>query len=55
VRGLGQPVLQSITNQYFTQGLLNGLAIVALAIVFDRVSQAYGKRMQKHRGGMIHG
>ncbi len=55
VRGLGQPVLQSITNQYFTQGLLNGLAIVALAIVFDRVSQAYGKRIQKHRGGVIHG
>jgi glycine betaine/proline transport system permease protein len=55
VKGLGQPVLQSITNQYFTQGLLNGLAIVALAIVFDRVSQAYGKRMQKHRGSAIHG
>ncbi len=55
VRGLGQPVLQSITNQYFTQGLLNGLAIVALAIVFDRVSQAYGRRIQKHRGSVIHG
>jgi len=55
VKGLGQPVLQSITNQYFTQGLLNGLAIVALAIVFDRVSQAYGKRIQKHRGSAIHG
>ncbi len=55
VRGLGQPVLQSITNQYFTQGLLNGLAIVALAIVFDRVSQAYGRRIQKHRRGVIHG
>lgn len=46
VQGLGQPVLRSITNQYFTLGLLNGLAIVALAIIFDRVSQAYGKRMQ---------
>ena len=46
VQGLGQPVLRSITNQYFTLGLLNGLAIVALAIVFDRVSQAYGKRLQ---------
>lgn len=55
VKGLGQPVLQSITNQYFTQGLLNGLAIVALAIVFDRVSQAYGKRIQKHRGSAVHG
>ncbi len=55
VKGLGQPVLKSITNQYFTMGLLNGLAIVALAIVFDRVSQAYARRTQKHLGGMKHG
>ncbi|MDV7339974.1 proline/glycine betaine ABC transporter permease [Terasakiella sp. A23] len=48
VKGLGQPVLKSITNQYFTMGLLNGLAIVVLAIIFDRVSQAYAKRTQKH-------
>lgn len=44
VKGLGQPVLKSITNQYFTMGLLNGLAIVVLAIMFDRSSQAYAKR-----------
>ena len=49
VKGLGQPVLKAITNQYFTMGLLNGLAIVALAIIFDRVSQTYGKRLQQHR------
>lgn len=49
VRGLGQPVLQAITNQYFTQGLLNGLAIVAIAVIFDRTSQAYGRRLQRHR------
>lgn len=49
VRGLGQPVLQAITNQYFTQGVMNGLAIVAIAIIFDRASQAYGKRLQRHR------
>lgn len=48
VQGLGQPVLKAITNQYFTMGLLNGLAIVGIAIVFDRASQAYGKRLQKH-------
>ena len=54
VKGLGQPVLKSITNQYFTMGLFNGLAIVALAIVFDRVSQAYAKRSQKHLQGMHH-
>ncbi len=52
VKGLGQPVLKAITNQYFTMGLLNGLAIVVIAIVFDRVSQAYAKRSQKHLEGL---
>ncbi len=52
VRGLGQPVLKSITNQYFTMGLFNGLAIVAIAIMFDRVSQAYARRRQKHLEGL---
>ena len=52
VKGLGQPVLKSITNQYFTLGLMNGLAIVALAIIFDRVSQAYARRTQTHLEGM---
>ncbi|PSW18375.1 proline/glycine betaine ABC transporter permease [Photobacterium sanctipauli] len=51
VKGLGQPVLKSITNQYFTLGLLNGLAIVALAIIFDRITQSYAKRTQQHLGG----
>ncbi len=48
VQGLGQPVLKAIANQYFTLGLFNGLAIVGIAIIFDRISQAYGKRLQKH-------
>ncbi|MGJ8581432.1 MAG: ABC transporter permease [Psychromonas sp.] len=51
VKGLGQPVLQAISNQYFTQGLLNGLAIVALAIIFDRISQSYAKRTLQNFGG----
>ena len=54
VKGLGQPVLKSITNQYFTMGLLNGLAIVAIAIMFDRVSQAYARRTQRHLKGVEH-
>lgn len=54
VTGLGQPVLKAITNQYFSLGLLNGLAIVAIAIIFDRVSQGYGLRIQKHRQGGSH-
>ena len=48
VRGLGQPVLQAINQQYFTMGVMNGLAIVAIAIIMDRTTQAYGKRLQKH-------
>ena len=54
VKGLGQPVLKSITNQYFTLGLMNGFAIVALAILFDRASQAYAKRTNAHLGGFKH-
>lgn len=54
VKGLGQPVLKSITNQYFTLGLLNGFAIVALAILFDRASQAYAKRTQAYLGDLKH-
>lgn len=49
VQGLGQPVLKAITNQYFALGLFNGLAIAAIAIILDRASQAYGRRIQKHR------
>lgn len=54
VQGLGQPVLQAINNQYFTLGAFNGLAIVGIAIIFDRVSQAYGKRLQAH-SEVVHG
>ena len=51
VKGLGVPVLRAISNQYLALGLMNGLAIVALAIIFDRISQNFGKRLQKHREG----
>ena len=50
VKGLGIPILQSISNQYLALGMMNGLAIVALAIIFDRVTQQYGQRIQRHRG-----
>ena len=50
VQGLGLNVLQAIANQYFTQGIFNGFAIVGIAVIFDRISQAYGHRLQKHRG-----
>lgn len=48
VGGLGKNVLQAINNQFFTIGFLNGFALVAIAIIFDRTSQAFGKRLQKH-------
>ena len=51
VKGLGVPILRAINNQYLALGLMNGLAIVALAIIFDRISQHFGKRIQKHREG----
>jgi glycine betaine/proline transport system permease protein len=51
VKGLGVPILRAISNQYLALGLMNGLAIVALAIIFDRITQHYGKRIQKHREG----
>jgi len=49
VKGLGVPVLRAISNQYLALGVMNGLAIVVLAILFDRVSQSFGKRLQAHR------
>ena len=52
VSGLGVPILRSISNQYLALGLMNGLAIVALAIIFDRISQHYARRMQKHKDVM---
>lgn len=51
VPGLGVSVLRAVSNQYLALGVMNGLAIVAIAIIFDRVSQAFGKRLQKHREG----
>ncbi len=54
VHGLGQEVLKAVNNQYLALGLMNGLAIVAIAIIFDRTSQKFGKRLQKH-SETIHG
>ena len=54
VGGLGKNVLQAINTQQVAQGLLNGFALVIIAIIFDRASQAYGKRLQKH-SEVVHG
>lgn len=46
--GLGYQVLQGITRLEIGKGLLSGMAIVFLAIIFDRIAQSYGKKMQEH-------
>ncbi|WP_248919871.1 ABC transporter permease [Pseudomonas entomophila] len=42
-RGLGENVLAGIQTLNVGQGMEAGLAIVALAMVIDRISQAYGR------------
>ena len=46
--GLGYQVLQGIQRLELSRGLFAGLAIVFLAIIFDRIVQGYGKRIQQH-------
>jgi len=41
-RGLGEDVLAGINNMDMGRGLQGGLAIVILAVVIDRITQAYG-------------
>ncbi len=48
-RGVGETVLLGLQRNDSGQGLLGGLVIVILAILFDRISQALGRRMQKYR------
>lgn len=42
-RGLGEDVLAGINNMDMGRGLQGGIAIVVLAVVIDRISQAYGR------------
>lgn len=50
-KGLGEDVLSSINNLDMGQGVQAGLAIVMLAVVFDRITQAYGRsRRERLRG-----
>ncbi len=44
VSGLGANILKAINNQYITTGLLNGFAIVVIAIILDRLFQSMIKR-----------
>ncbi|MCT7664657.1 ABC transporter permease [Shinella kummerowiae] len=46
--GLGYQVLQGIQRLEVSRGLIAGVAIVFLAVIFDRIAQSYGRRAQKH-------
>lgn len=48
--GLGYQVLQGIGRLEVSRGLFAGLGIVALAIVFDRITQNFGKQLQARIG-----
>ncbi|MDO4232403.1 MAG: glycine betaine ABC transporter substrate-binding protein [Lautropia sp.] len=49
-RGLGESVLQAIQTLNIGQGVQAGTAIVILAIVIDRITQAYGRAGQRKEG-----
>lgn len=48
--GLGYQVLQGIGRLEVSRGVFAGLGIVVLAIIFDRITQAYGKQLQEQIG-----
>lgn len=48
--GLGYQVLQGIGRLEVSRGLFAGLGIVVLAVIFDRITQAFGKRLQTRIG-----
>ena len=48
-RGVGETVLLGLQRNDSGQGLIGGIAIVVLAIVFDRISQSFGDRLQAYR------
>lgn len=48
--GLGYQVLQGIGRLEVSRGLFAGLGIVALAIIFDRITQSFGRQLQGRIG-----
>jgi glycine betaine/proline transport system permease protein len=49
--GIGYQVLQGITRLEIGRGLLAGLAIVAIAIIFDRITQGIGLKVSHRKEG----
>lgn len=53
--GINQTIMLSLAMVVIASMIgVQGLAIVGIAIIFDRVSQTYGKRLQKHLE-VVHG
>jgi glycine betaine/proline transport system permease protein len=48
-RGVGETVLIGLQRNDPGTGLVGGLVIVLLAVIFDRTTQAIGHRLQAHR------
>ncbi|MBF6593232.1 MAG: proline/glycine betaine ABC transporter permease [Thermaceae bacterium] len=48
-RGLGETVLDGISNLDIGKGLQGGIAVVILAVVIDRITQAYGMDTRQRR------
>jgi len=48
-RGVGETVLLGLQRNDSGTGLVGGIVIVLLAIIFDRISQAFGNRLQAYR------
>ena len=46
-RGLGEDILNGLTNLDFGKGAHAGIAVVILAIVIDRITQAYGMNFRQ--------
>ncbi len=46
-RGLGEDILHGLTNLDFGKGAHAGVAVVILAIIIDRVTQAYGMNQRQ--------
>ncbi|MFV0294827.1 MAG: ABC transporter permease [Hyphomicrobiaceae bacterium] len=48
-RGVGETVLLGLQRNDSGEGLVGGIVIVLLAIIIDRITQAYGTRLQAYR------